>query len=101
MICSFCDTKMLASEREGIAIHYCPQCGGIWLRRGALEGIIARISPVASQERNATQGGDRNDHEEDGDDRSPPWDGRQWRPEDQEKRGGRLREMLGNLFDFG
>ena len=51
MICSFCDTKMQVSEREGIQINYCPQCGGIWLQRGALEGILARSSRAAPNER--------------------------------------------------
>ena len=49
MICSFCDTKMQVSERESIEINYCPQCGGIWLQRGALEGILARSSRDGSQ----------------------------------------------------
>jgi Zn-finger nucleic acid-binding protein len=101
MICSFCDAKMLALEREGIEIHYCPQCGGTWLRRGALEGIIARMSRSSRQRADWDRGRERNNHDEDDDDASPPWDGRSGRGERREQRRGGLRGILGDLFDFG
>lgn len=90
MICSFCDTKMQASEREGIEINDCPKCGGIWLLRGALEGILARASGAASNDRSRAD----NQQSEDDDESFPMLGGRR------EQRGG-IREFLGNLFDFG
>jgi uncharacterized protein len=96
MICSFCDTKMQASERESIKIDYCPQCGGIWLQRGALEGILARSSRVVPNERSHTN----NQQPEDDDDSFPMQGGRCEQRGEREERGG-IREFLGNLFDFG
>jgi Zn-finger nucleic acid-binding protein len=97
MICSFCDTKMQLSEREGIQVSHCPQCGGIWLQRGALEGILARSSRAAPNERNR----DDNQQPEDDDDGFPMQGGRREQRGEREERGGGIREFLGNLFDFG
>ena len=97
MICSFCDTKMQASERESIKIDYCPQCGGIWLQRGALEGILARSSRATSSERSHAD----NQQPEDDDDGFPMQGGRRDQHGERDERGGGIREFLGNLFDFG
>lgn len=101
MICSFCDTKMQASNREDIEINYCPQCGGIWLQRGALEGILARSSRTVSNGRNRLDNQQSEDHDDDDDDGFPLQSGRREQRGDQEGRGGGIREFLGNLFDFG
>lgn len=103
MICSFCDTKMQASERESIKIDYCPQCGGIWLQRGALEGILARSSKMILNEQSRQDNQPSKDHDDDEDDNGgfPMPRGRRERRGDQEERGGGIREFLGNLFDFG
>ena len=97
MICSFCDTKMQASERESIQISHCPQCGGIWLQRGALEGILARSSRATSSDRSRTD----NQQPEDDDDSFPMLGGRRDQRGERDERGGGIREFLGNLFDFG
>jgi uncharacterized protein len=102
MICPFCDTNMQVSDREAVEIKYCPNCGGIWLQRGALEGIIARTranSDQGQQQPNGVVPGDREDDDDEG--RSPVRNSRQGRSGDQEERGGGIRDFLGNLFDFG
>jgi uncharacterized protein len=97
MICSFCDTKMLASERENIKIDYCPQCGGVWLQRGALEGILARSSRGTPNERSRTN----NQRPEDDDEGFSMQGGRREQRGERDERSGGIREFLGNLFDFG
>jgi hypothetical protein len=93
---------MRATDREGIEVNYCPQCGGIWLQRGALEAIISRISAAPGRGQQPTQGREPDGRENDDDeDRSPVWNGRQRRSDDQEGRGGGLRDFLGNFFDLG
>jgi uncharacterized protein len=102
MICPFCETDMRATDRECVEVNYCPQCGGIWLQRGALERIIARTSATPDRGQQQPQGEDPDDREDNDDqDRSPLWNGRQRRSGDQEGRGGGIRDFLGNLFDFG
>lgn len=43
MKCPICEVEMRISQREGIEIDYCPQCRGVWLDRGELEKLIARV----------------------------------------------------------
>jgi uncharacterized protein len=41
MHCPRCvETKLLASDRQGIEIDRCPQCRGVWLDRGELDKLI-------------------------------------------------------------
>jgi Zn-finger nucleic acid-binding protein len=102
MICPFCDTDMRVTDRECIEVNHCPECGGIWLQRGALEGIIARTSASPGRERQTTNAKESGDREDDNDeDKSLIRNGRQGRSGDQEGRGGGIRDFLGNLFDFG
>ena len=44
MKCLACNQDLRTSDREGIEILYCVQCGGIWLERGKLEQIVARVA---------------------------------------------------------
>jgi Zn-finger nucleic acid-binding protein len=97
-MCSFCDTKMEVSKREGIQISHCPHCGGIWLQRGALEGILARSLRAAPNERYSP---DNQRSEDDDDDGVPVLGGRRGQNGGREERGSGIREFLGNLFDFG
>ena len=40
MKCPVCkDVTLLMAEKNGVEIHYCPECRGIWLDRGELEKI--------------------------------------------------------------
>ena len=44
MHCPSCKTTVLAmTERQGIEIDYCPDCRGIWLDRGELDRLLARV----------------------------------------------------------
>ena len=37
-------TVLIASNKQGIEIEYCPTCGGVWLDHGELEKLIAMAS---------------------------------------------------------
>jgi Zn-finger nucleic acid-binding protein len=39
--CPACDTPMRPEDRQGQGYHRCPQCGGIFLPRGALTFILS------------------------------------------------------------
>ena len=43
MKCPICSVEMKLAQREDVEIDYCPQCRGVWLDRGELEKIIARM----------------------------------------------------------
>ncbi len=43
MNCPMCNVELRVSDRQGIEIDYCPQCGGIWLDHDELEKIIDRF----------------------------------------------------------
>ncbi|BDV43624.1 hypothetical protein GURASL_25470 [Geotalea uraniireducens] len=45
MHCPVCKVALLMTERFGVEIDYCPQCRGIWLDRGELDKIVARVEP--------------------------------------------------------
>ena len=106
MQCPVCQANMRVSDREAVEINYCPECGGLWLPRGALEAIVARASAGTPQRSEGTNNrrDDDDDDEHDADD--APRRGGRGRPDDEGRRGeegrrGGFREMLGNLFDFG
>ena len=40
MDCPLCNVKLQLTDRQGVAIDYCPECRGIWLDRGELEKLI-------------------------------------------------------------
>ncbi len=42
MLCPNCKIKLVASERQGVGIDYCPECHGVWLECSALDKIIER-----------------------------------------------------------
>ena len=42
--CLKCPSKLESFTFHGIALHRCPQCGGIWLDKGELETIVRKIS---------------------------------------------------------
>ena len=42
MHCPSCLIDLQITERQGIAIDYCPKCRGVWLDRGELDKIIER-----------------------------------------------------------
>lgn len=41
-LCPVCRTELIATDRQGVEIDYCPLCRGIWLDRGELDKIIER-----------------------------------------------------------
>lgn len=42
MICPQCKIALVASERQGVGIEYCPECHGVWLECGVLDKMIER-----------------------------------------------------------
>jgi hypothetical protein len=100
MKCPICDIEMRTAEREGVEIDYCSQCRGVWLDRGELEKIIARVESQQSRDR----GDDKDPYDDDSDshsgDRESQREGQSGRREDS-YRGGRKREgFLSNVFDM-
>lgn len=115
MNCPLCDTSMQVSERESVEIQYCQQCGGIWLQRGALEGIVARVARnrntipgrVLEQPNLNRSDAELHDHEahdrhgDCDDERSHSEHGKHGQTESTRRRPGGIRELLGEIFDFG
>ena len=49
MKCPVCTTvELKMTDRQGVAIDYCPECRGVWLDRGELDKIIERSSSQAA-----------------------------------------------------
>jgi uncharacterized protein len=42
LLCPSCMVELTITDRQGVAIDYCPQCRGVWLERGELDKILAR-----------------------------------------------------------
>lgn len=114
MKCLVCNQDLRASDREGIEILYCVQCGGIWLERGKLEQIVARVAEsrggVRDDGRVLDEDGhpDRDHDDDDGDrpqcdrdeDRRSRRDDRYDREHRSQGRRGGVRGFLSNLLDF-
>ena len=43
MKCPVDGRELVMSERSGVEIDYCPECRGVWLDRGELDRIAARL----------------------------------------------------------
>jgi Zn-finger nucleic acid-binding protein len=94
MKCPIDDTELRITDRQGIEIDYCPTCRGVWLDRGELDKLIER----------AAQQPFPDDRERYRDTPPPPRDryDERDRPRDydHDRRKGRRRSMLEDLFDF-
>jgi Zn-finger nucleic acid-binding protein len=50
MKCPVCKTPDLSiTERQSIEIDYCPTCRGVWLDRGELDKLLARVDDEAAE----------------------------------------------------
>ena len=56
MNCPVCTENLVATDRQGIEIDYCPRCRGVWLDRGELEKIIQRAAQPYTPGAQPTQG---------------------------------------------
>jgi Zn-finger nucleic acid-binding protein len=113
MKCLACNQDLRTSDREGIEILYCVQCGGIWLERGKLEQIVARVAESGRGRRESegvrdddrrTRGhddadDDRDQYDRDGEDRSRR-DDRDGRERGTQGRRGGVRGFLADLLNF-
>jgi Zn-finger nucleic acid-binding protein len=105
MKCPICDIEMRISEREGVEIDYCPQCRGVWLDRGELEKLIARVESQPVRGRDDDDDDDREYRDRRGDSQKRD----EYRRDDEYRReaaypqGRKKKEgFLSNLFDvFG
>ena len=86
MKCPKCGTLLNEVTKAGVAIDVCDRCLGIWLERGELEKITARLRQLEH---------DMND------DARPPFREPAWRDDDDDRRAPRRRrwsDML-DIFD--
>jgi Zn-finger nucleic acid-binding protein len=93
MQCPVCHIDLHMTERQGIAIDYCPQCRSVWLDRGELDRLIER----STADRSPADAFDRHVYE-----RRGAFEER-WDEDDEERhryRGRRRQSFLGELFDF-
>lgn len=103
MKCPVCKTPdLLMSEREGIEIDYCATCRGLWLDRGELDKLLARMEDgsVAASRRKAPHGrGEYTERERRADwgTRDEAYGGHADRRHEHRKK----KSLLGELFDFG
>jgi Zn-finger nucleic acid-binding protein len=91
MKCPVDDTTLVMSERQNVEIDYCPTCRGVWLDRGELDKIIAKVESAAPaqadsyEERSPRQAEQRyDDHDK-------------YNHNHKKKRGGL--DFFGELFD--
>jgi Zn-finger nucleic acid-binding protein len=87
MKCPKCDALLNEVTRAGVLIGVCPRCLGIWLERGELEKIGARLREV-----------DRYDDDDDDRYRRPPE--AYGRPEDEYRRPYPKKKRWSNLFEI-
>jgi uncharacterized protein len=114
MKCPIDGSELNITERQGIEIDYCPRCRGVWLDRGEMDKLIERAGqPYAPPAASAAPGdlappaqplpprrpvddrGYREDrrYDRDDDDNFDTY-------RDRERRPGRRRSFLDDLFDF-
>jgi len=91
--CPKCQAPMRAIERSNIVIDRCTECGGVFLDRGEIEGLMRAEGEYF--ERGSS--GYRSDDDDDDDDERRPHTNHEGRPVKKKKRGG----FLENLLDFG
>jgi uncharacterized protein len=48
MICTKCNNEMTQVVKHGLAIDTCSMCGGIWLDKGKLGELMARMMQAGS-----------------------------------------------------
>jgi Zn-finger nucleic acid-binding protein len=81
--------NLAMAERQGIEIDYCPTCRGVWLDRGELDRLLARVES-GTDPRPAMRNGEH---------RPDPFSGHR----DRHGYGHKPRKpksLLGELFDF-
>ena len=51
MYCPICTTtRLVLSQRQEVAVDFCPGCRGVWLDRGELDKLLKRASHGRPQE---------------------------------------------------
>lgn len=111
MRCPSDDAELVVTEREGVSIHSCPTCSGVWMKRGELDEIvsqsIAQLKPARADRRG---NGEAIDWREDRLERDPyrttekSWRRRDKYTEDErprkEKNRRGSRDMAEDMYDF-
>lgn len=109
MKCPTDDNVLQITERHGIEIDYCPSCRGVWLDRGELDKVIEVATREVRGQAPLAVPDDRyyrQDIRGGNDDRGhrQAWDDDRWDDHDdgrRERRPGKRRSLLGELFEFG
>lgn len=102
--CPACDAPMRQVERRGVLIDICGDCRGVFLDRGELDKLLetAAASPDLGEVRPSTEervsDERRDDRDSWSDDRDREWSGR--RDHGWDRKRGRRRGLLGDIFDF-
>ncbi|MFZ1727484.1 MAG: zf-TFIIB domain-containing protein [Albidovulum sp.] len=110
MQCPIDGNTLVITERSGVEIDYCPTCRGVWLDRGELDKILARMQAEMAPPAVLSEPAPRNRPEPDR--RADPrhdaraaqsrrWDDDDDDDDDRGRRRSRKREsFLSELFDF-
>lgn len=61
MKCPVDGRELVMSERSGVEIDYCPECRGVWLDRGELDRIAARMDVDPWSDSDRSDRSDRRD----------------------------------------
>jgi Zn-finger nucleic acid-binding protein len=107
MKCPVCKTPdLLMSEREGIEIDYCGTCRGIWLDRGELDKLLARIEENAVAQSQKQVPRERFEHTQYGErERRADWgtrdDDYKSHRDQRHQPYKKKKSLLNELFDFG
>lgn len=65
MNCLRCASQVLDEQvREGVVIDICPTCRGVWLDRGELEKLLARLGRADADEDGEDGGYDEDDSDD-------------------------------------
>jgi uncharacterized protein len=86
MKCPKCSTLLNEVTKAGVLIDVCDRCLGVWLERGELEKITARLRQLEQ---------DMND-----DVRRPPAREPAWRDDDDDDRRAPRRRRWSDMFDI-
>ena len=101
MKCPICSVEMKLTQRDDVEIDYCPQCRGVWLDRGELEKIIARMESQPDRDDDERDESDHHDERRRSSHRDRNNGEGEYRREGEYRYGGKKREgFLSNLFDM-
>ncbi|MCE9637672.1 MAG: zf-TFIIB domain-containing protein [Planctomycetes bacterium] len=98
MNCLRCANQVLDERvREGVVIDICPSCRGVWLDRGELEKLLARLGRDDND--NDDEDEDEHDDDDDDDDGRRSRSARTFGEDDDRRHPRRTEDRRGGWFD--